>query len=75
MGYREATATTQYPVESTPQLVNSLWGKGCRTIGKIEKGRSWAFGTYHLHGPFRKRQLCHLHVTCDTKKSLVWGLR
>jgi hypothetical protein len=68
MGYYEATETTQYPVGSTPQLENSLQVKGCRTIGRREKGSSWAFGTRCIHGPFRKRQLCRLRVTYDTGK-------
>jgi hypothetical protein len=40
-GYYEAAETTQYPVGYTPQLLNSLRGKGCRTTGKREeKGRN-----------------------------------
>jgi hypothetical protein len=53
MEWHEAAEITQYPVGSTPQLVNSFRGKGRRTIGKREeKGRSWFFGTRNFHGPF-----------------------
>jgi hypothetical protein len=46
MEWHEAAETTQYPVGSTPQLVDSFRGKGRRTIGKRDVAGSLEHGNF-----------------------------